>query len=134
MKNCRKRRFRKTLKKKYVEAPEIEKEVKRLLRVDYEAVSVKWEVITEEELQSNKGGEAGSNNPDVKPSVSGDCVNNDSKDLGLDLSDSDDDGRHGDDAMDSDENSRMSATADDSRYCHFTECSTTHFMDNFCYV
>ena len=28
MKNCRKRRFRKTLKKKYVEAPEIEKEVR----------------------------------------------------------------------------------------------------------
>ena len=54
MKNCRKRRFRKTLKKKYVEAPEIEKEVKRLPRVDYEAVSVKWEVINEEELNSNK--------------------------------------------------------------------------------
>ena len=27
LKNCRKRRFRKTLRKKYVEAPEIEKEV-----------------------------------------------------------------------------------------------------------
>jgi transcription initiation factor TFIID subunit 7 len=27
LKNCRKRRFRKTRKKKYVEAPEIEKEV-----------------------------------------------------------------------------------------------------------
>ena len=52
LKNCRKRRFRKTLKKKYVEAPEIEKEVKRLLRVDYEAVSVKWEVIAEEEKNS----------------------------------------------------------------------------------
>lgn len=49
MKNVRKRRFRKTLKKKYVEAPEIEKEVKRLLRVDNEAVNVKWEVINEEE-------------------------------------------------------------------------------------
>ena len=56
LKNCRKRRFRKTLKKKYVEAPEIEKEVKRLLRVDNDAVSVKWEVITEEELNANKGG------------------------------------------------------------------------------
>uniref|UniRef100_A0A336MW45 CSON008668 protein n=1 Tax=Culicoides sonorensis TaxID=179676 RepID=A0A336MW45_CULSO len=49
LKNVRRRRFRKTLKKKYVEAPEIEKEVKRLLRVDNEAVSVKWEIITEEE-------------------------------------------------------------------------------------
>jgi transcription initiation factor TFIID subunit 7 len=48
-KNVRKRRFRKTLKKKYVEAPEIEKEVKRLLRVDNEAVNVKWEIIMEDE-------------------------------------------------------------------------------------
>ncbi|CAH1637962.1 unnamed protein product [Spodoptera littoralis] len=48
-KNVRKRRFRKTLKKKYVEAPEIEKEVKRLLRADNEAVSVNWEVIKEED-------------------------------------------------------------------------------------
>lgn len=38
-KNVRKRRFRKTLKKKYVEMPEIEKELKRLLRLDNEAVS-----------------------------------------------------------------------------------------------
>ncbi|CAB0000658.1 unnamed protein product [Nesidiocoris tenuis] len=49
LKNVRKRRFRKTLKKKYVEAPEIEKEVKRLLRGDNEAVSVRWEVINEED-------------------------------------------------------------------------------------
>lgn len=49
LKNVRKRRFRKTLKKKYVEAPEIEKEVKRLLRVDNDAVSVKWEVISDDD-------------------------------------------------------------------------------------
>eukprot|EP00096_Caligus_rogercresseyi_P012968 TRINITY_DN5637_c0_g1_i1.p1 TRINITY_DN5637_c0_g1~~TRINITY_DN5637_c0_g1_i1.p1 ORF type:complete len:414 (-),score=183.04 TRINITY_DN5637_c0_g1_i1:269-1510(-) len=55
MKNCRKRRFRKTLKKKFVEAPEVEKEVKRLFRVDNDAVSVKWELVTEEELSSGKG-------------------------------------------------------------------------------
>ncbi|XP_037038358.1 transcription initiation factor TFIID subunit 7 [Bradysia coprophila] len=48
-KNLRKRRFRKTLKKKFVEAPEIEKEVKRLLRADNEAVNCKWDVITEED-------------------------------------------------------------------------------------
>ncbi|GAB0088595.1 Transcription initiation factor TFIID subunit 7 [Sergentomyia squamirostris] len=53
-KNIRKRRFRKTLKKKYVEAPEIEKEVKRLLRVDNDAVSVKWEIINEEEGKPDK--------------------------------------------------------------------------------
>lgn len=48
-KNIRKRRFRKTLKKKYIEAPEIEKEVKRLLRADNEAASVTWEVVKEDE-------------------------------------------------------------------------------------
>ncbi|XP_045784423.1 transcription initiation factor TFIID subunit 7-like [Maniola jurtina] len=48
-KNVRKRRFRKTLKKKYVEAPEIEKEVKRLLRADNEACQLMWEVIKEED-------------------------------------------------------------------------------------
>lgn len=48
-KNVRKRRFRKTLKKKYVEAPEIEKEVKRLLKIDNDAVHVKYEIINENE-------------------------------------------------------------------------------------
>lgn len=57
LKNVRKRRFRKTLKKKYVEAPEIEKEVKRLLRGDSDAVNVKWEVISEEdEKKASSGG------------------------------------------------------------------------------
>ena len=42
--------------------------MKRLLRVDNKAVSVKCEVITEEELNANKGGEAGKDNPEVKPS------------------------------------------------------------------
>lgn len=45
LKNVRKRRFRKVLRKNYVEAPEIEKEVKHLLRVDNEAVDVKWELV-----------------------------------------------------------------------------------------
>lgn len=60
LKNVRKRRFRKTLKKKYVEAPEIEKEVRRLLRVDNEAASVRWELITEEdEAKVKAANEAG---------------------------------------------------------------------------
>jgi TATA-binding protein-associated factor Taf7 len=58
LKNVRRRRFRKTLKKKYVEAPEIEKEVKRLLRVDNDAVAVKWEVLSEEALAGTSGGGA----------------------------------------------------------------------------
>jgi transcription initiation factor TFIID subunit 7 len=37
------------LKKKNVELPEIEKEVKRLLRTDNEAVTVKWEIVECEE-------------------------------------------------------------------------------------
>ncbi|KAM3964232.1 transcription initiation factor TFIID subunit 7 [Aphomia sociella] len=53
-KNVRRRRFRKTLKKKCAEAPEIEKEVKRLLRADNEAVSFTWEVIKEEDDQNIK--------------------------------------------------------------------------------
>jgi len=58
LKNVRKRRFRKTLKKKYVDAPEIEKEVKRLFRVDNEAVSVRWEVVTDEDDPTKKTGTA----------------------------------------------------------------------------
>ena len=45
LKNVRKRRFRKVLRKNFAEAPEIEKEVKHLLRVDNEAVDVKWELV-----------------------------------------------------------------------------------------
>ncbi|XP_017140763.1 transcription initiation factor TFIID subunit 7 [Drosophila miranda] len=52
-KNARKRRFRKTLKKKNVEAPEIEKEVKHLLRIDNEAVRVDYEIINEEDKPSD---------------------------------------------------------------------------------
>lgn len=53
-------------------------------------VSVKWEVITEEELSANKGGEAGQiDNPAVKPSVSGGFTN-DPTDLGLEMTDSED--------------------------------------------
>lgn len=47
LKNVRKRRFRKTARKKYIDSPDIEKEVKRLLKADIEAVSVKHEVIEE---------------------------------------------------------------------------------------
>ena len=87
-------------------------QVKRLLRVDNEAVSVKLKVITEEELTANERGEAGKDNPDAKPSVSR-GFNNDPKDLGLDLSDSDEEGREVD--IDSEDNSRLFA-GDDSRY------------------
>jgi len=53
LKNCRKRRFRKTLKKRYIDAPENEKEVKHLLRQDLDAVRYSFELITEDEIKSS---------------------------------------------------------------------------------
>ncbi|KAM9067062.1 LOW QUALITY PROTEIN: transcription initiation factor TFIID subunit 7-like [Sarcophilus harrisii] len=50
LKNVRKRKFRKTAKK-YIESPDVEKEVKRLLSTDAEAVSARWEVIAEDETK-----------------------------------------------------------------------------------
>lgn len=47
LKNVRRRRFRKTLKKKYVDFREIEKEVKRLLKFDCEAISSRYEIVEE---------------------------------------------------------------------------------------
>ncbi|XP_013361305.1 PREDICTED: transcription initiation factor TFIID subunit 7-like isoform X2 [Chinchilla lanigera] len=50
LKNVRKRRFRKT-QKKYIESPDVEKEVKRLLCSDAEAVSARWEVIADDDTK-----------------------------------------------------------------------------------
>ena len=71
LKNCRRRRFRKTLKKKFVEAPEIEKEVKRLLRNDNDAIDVKYSLVTEEELNAARTGDTNENTREAT-SVSGD--------------------------------------------------------------
>uniref|UniRef100_F1L8V6 Transcription initiation factor TFIID subunit 7 n=1 Tax=Ascaris suum TaxID=6253 RepID=F1L8V6_ASCSU len=49
MKNARKKRFRKAIKKKYVDVPEIERELKMLLRTDIAAESVRWEIVQLEE-------------------------------------------------------------------------------------
>ncbi|KAM4660468.1 transcription initiation factor TFIID subunit 7-like [Amazona ochrocephala] len=70
LKNVRKRRFRKTAKKKYIESPDVEKEVKRLLSTDAEAVSVRWEVIAEDETKEvdNHGSLTGL---DISPGMSG---------------------------------------------------------------
>ncbi|XP_057576704.1 transcription initiation factor TFIID subunit 7-like [Hippopotamus amphibius kiboko] len=54
LKNVRKRRFRKTAKKKSVESPGVEKEVKRLLSTDAEAVSTRWEIIAENETKETE--------------------------------------------------------------------------------
>uniref|UniRef100_A0A1B6EID4 TAFII55 protein conserved region domain-containing protein n=1 Tax=Cuerna arida TaxID=1464854 RepID=A0A1B6EID4_9HEMI len=123
LKNVRKRRFRKTLKKKYVEAPEIEKEVKRLLRGDNEAVNVRWEVINEEdEKKANAGGttvkeeplaHGVANNPDTSLSNqhSVDVAEHDI--FGEAVSDSEDEDQNINILELEEENSRL--TADDSR-------------------
>ncbi|XP_046339954.1 transcription initiation factor TFIID subunit 7-like [Haliotis rufescens] len=54
LKNVKKRRFRKTLRKKHIDQPETEKEVKRLFRYDAEAIDVQWEVITEEDKSNTQ--------------------------------------------------------------------------------
>uniref|UniRef100_A0A4W2HZ90 TATA-box binding protein associated factor 7 like n=1 Tax=Bos indicus x Bos taurus TaxID=30522 RepID=A0A4W2HZ90_BOBOX len=64
LRNVRKRKFRKTIKKVadfkqieemdlpvHIESPEVEKEVKRLLCSDAEAVNTRWEVIAEDETK-----------------------------------------------------------------------------------
>lgn len=137
-KNVRKRRFRKTLKKKCVEAPEIEKEIKRLLRVDNEAVNVKWEIVkdedeqknqmlqNEEESQSQMGPEIPSDDLSEKPSKkakpSTSKAHGDSSEIprdidifGEDLSSSDEDNNIN---VDVDETSRLSA--DDSRQSFYS--------------
>ena len=51
LKNVRKRRFRKTALKKLIDSPEIEREVRRLLQEDTEAVNVEFELLTDEETK-----------------------------------------------------------------------------------
>lgn len=135
-KNVRKRRFRKTLKKKYVEAPEIEKEVKRLLRVDNEAVHVKWDLITEEEDPNKSTSEtkhdsgAANKSPsksNKKGTVSKDVGEHDI--FGEEVSDSDEDENPINKSIDIDESSRLSAEAEDSRLSDSSSCQGTHSSD-----
>ncbi|KAF6035705.1 Taf7 [Bugula neritina] len=50
LKNVRRRRFRKTLRKKPIDLASIEKEVKRLLRTDLEAIEVSYEEIIDDSV------------------------------------------------------------------------------------
>ncbi|KAK3869066.1 hypothetical protein Pcinc_025594 [Petrolisthes cinctipes] len=102
LKNVRKRRFRKTLRKKNLDLPEIEKEVKRLLRTDNEATNIRWEVIREEDEKKN--------NADTNLSSS----NLDEQLFGGALSSSDDEVGPTINIVDEDEDSRVSV--DDSRF------------------
>lgn len=60
LKNVRKKRFRRTTKKKvHQEAPDIEREVKRLLRADSDAIDIKWEVVYETDTEHETTGASG---------------------------------------------------------------------------
>ncbi|CAJ0578360.1 unnamed protein product, partial [Mesorhabditis spiculigera] len=54
MKSARVRRFRKTKKKKFMDVPEVEQELKRLLRADLEAESIRWEVVSVDDKKDVK--------------------------------------------------------------------------------
>ncbi|CAH0561903.1 unnamed protein product [Brassicogethes aeneus] len=128
VKNVRKRRFRKTLKKKYVEAPEIEKEVKRLLRIDNDAASVKWEVINEDDDNKvNKGTvikkepiEPQNQNVAEHDIFGGDVSDSEEEDTHLNVMELDENSQNtADDSHLSDSNSVMNTSAD-ARLTEFT--------------
>lgn len=54
MKNVKKRRFRKKKQKKTMAVEEIERELKRLLRSDLEATSVRWEIVVDDGNQQDQ--------------------------------------------------------------------------------
>jgi len=135
MKNVRKRRFRKTLKKKYVEAPEIEKEVRRLLREDNEAASVRWELITEEDENKIKAAsEAGLGEGAAMtvPLATGTFISNQSRGLaeheifGEALSDSDEEHGSKINIMESEED-----VTDDSRCSEFYRGNNRSMVTQF---
>ncbi|KAH9424697.1 TATA-box binding protein associated factor 7 [Dermatophagoides pteronyssinus] len=119
LKNVRKRRFRKTLRKKYVDFPEIEKEVKRLLRQDNEATNVRFEIVNIEEENKADPKEKDQSSSTAAANATNSAL--DDRDLFGDVvssSDDDDDERLGY----SDEGSRMSGT--------FRDYLRDHNVDN----
>lgn len=56
LKNVKKRRFRKVIRKRHCEAPEVEKELKRLLREDLDAHSVEYELVADPDFKKNGKG------------------------------------------------------------------------------
>lgn len=78
LKNVRKKRFRKTRRKKFLDAPEVDRELKRLLRVDFEAVSVRWEVLTLDEVGGKQQLQQAGQMAKSRPAVEGSLVPEDS--------------------------------------------------------
>ncbi|KAL5965113.1 Transcription initiation factor TFIID subunit 7 [Taenia solium] len=73
LKNVLRRRFRKTRKKRSVDMPQIEKEVKNLLRTDLQADCVTWEVVWSEPPSQTQpsaiGGEGAGGEGDKAPAA-----------------------------------------------------------------
>ncbi|VDK43561.1 unnamed protein product [Taenia asiatica] len=73
LKNVLRRRFRKTRKKRSVDMPQIEKEVKNLLRTDLQADCVTWEVVWSEPPSQTQpsaiGGEGAGSEGDKAPAA-----------------------------------------------------------------
>ncbi|KAB7499117.1 Transcription initiation factor TFIID subunit 7 [Armadillidium nasatum] len=115
LKNVRKRRFRKTLRKKVsnletLDLPDIEKEVKRLLRTDNEAFSVRWEVVREDEEKKSVIGGPSESNLD-KQQLFGELSSSD-EEIGTTIN-----------IIDEDEDSRMSV--DDSHQSFMNEAANS---------
>ncbi|KAF7636399.1 TAFII55_N domain-containing protein [Meloidogyne graminicola] len=51
MRFAQRKRFRKIKRKKYMDASDVERELKRLLRSDLDSVNVKWEVVSIDEME-----------------------------------------------------------------------------------
>lgn len=71
LKNVRKRRFRKTLKKKYVDFSEIEKEVKRLFKFDCEAIESRYEIVEDTKPDKAQPSQFNSNSNNAPSPMSG---------------------------------------------------------------
>jgi len=111
LKNVRKKRFRRTLKKNVENAPEIEKEVKRLLRTDNEALAIKWDLVANEDESRSTDA---SQRTTLNDSLSLHSAVGEHDLFGDDVSDSDDEERHITSNMD-DDDSRLSMPDTDTQ-------------------
>ena len=118
MKNVRKKRFRKTLKKKFVDVPEIEKEVKRLFRMDAEAVDVRYEICYADDEGREKAG------PSTSTTRDADALHNNNSHSNLDIAEHD---LFGEIVSSSDEEDtrprRRDESSDDSESANFPSSS-----------
>ncbi|KAI3413582.1 transcription initiation factor TFIID subunit 7 [Globodera pallida] len=88
LKNVRRKRFRKIKKKRYMDVADVERELKRLLRSDLEAVSVRWEVVAATEAEDVEMKQTQPTNVEKNEEVA--SQHDDLYEYGLSLSESED--------------------------------------------